>query len=271
MSTRVTTILIAVALVGTVLAGVFLWPRLPDPMASHWNISDEVDGFTSRFWGVFMIPILSLGMVLLFMLLPEIDPLKANIAKFRPTFNVFILLVLIFLAYIWKLSILWNLGFTTFKMSTAMLPAVGLLFIFVAYLLSKARRNWFIGIRTPWTLSSDHVWDATHRLGSILYFVSGVLALVGSVFGRYAYWFVLLPILVSSVALVAYSYFVFRAEKGRQAGTINSWPPNGPGHLGPPPSGRNSQGTQVGVEIKAPLSTQDASTASVRPRSRSPR
>jgi len=212
MSTRLTTIVIGVILLAAVLAGIVLWPALPDPMASHWNLNDQVDGTMPKFWGVFIMPIISLGMYALFMLVPLIDPLKANIARFRPTFNLFILMLFIFLAYIWKLTILWNLGFTTFKMSIAMLPAMGLLYIFVAYLLSKAKRNWFIGIRTPWTLSSDSVWDATHRLGSILYLLSGVLALLGLFAGAYAYWFVLGPILISSLVLVVYSYVVYRNE-----------------------------------------------------------
>ena len=79
--------------------------------------------------------------------------------------------------YIYALTLLWNLGYTDFGMSRAMLPAMGLLFIFIGYMLRKAKRNFFIGIRTPWTLSSDKVWDETHRLGAILFMISGVLAL----------------------------------------------------------------------------------------------
>jgi uncharacterized membrane protein len=213
MSTRITNILIIIILVGSVVAGAFLWNRLPDPMASHWGINDQVNGTMPKFWGIFLMPIISLGMFLLFMLVPNIDPLKANIAQFRETFNVFILLIFLFLAYVWKLSIAWNLGFTNFKMSTSMLPAMGLLFIFVGYLLRKAKRNFFIGIRTPWTLSSDSVWDKTHQLGSILFFACGVLALMGSLFGgQAAFLLMFIPVMGSALFLVVYSYVLYRQE-----------------------------------------------------------
>jgi uncharacterized membrane protein len=192
--------------------GFALWDILPDRMASHWNIDDQVDGYITKFWGVFLLPLMSIGMLALFLILPQIDPLKANIAQFREAFNLFILLTILFFGYIWALTIAWNLGFTNFRMSSAMLPAMGLLFLFVGWMLRKAKRNFFIGIRTPWTLSSDRVWEKTHQLGSILFYVSGALALLGSIFGRYAFWFVMVPVLGSTLFLVVYSYVLYRQE-----------------------------------------------------------
>jgi len=214
MSTRNTIIFAIVLITGSLLAGVLLWDRFPNQMASHWNINDQVDGTMSRFWGVFILPVITTGMLLLFMIFPMIDPLKANIAKFRPIFNLFIVLIILFMTYIWTLTIFWNLGSTNFKMSSAMLPAIGLLFLFLGYLLRKAKRNWFIGIRTPWTLSSDRVWDETHRLGSVLFYVCAILALAGSLFGSYSFWFVIIPTLSVSLFLIVYSYFAYRREQG---------------------------------------------------------
>jgi uncharacterized membrane protein len=98
-------------------------------------------------------------------------------------------------------------------MSGAMLPAIGLLFIFIGYMLKQARRNFFIGIRTPWTLSSDRVWDETHRIGSVLFMISGVLALIGSLFGGMAaFWFVFVPIIGSTVFVLIYSYVIYQRE-----------------------------------------------------------
>ena len=91
--------------------------------------------------------------------------MKANIAKFRGAFNLFIVFMTLFLMYVQGLTLAWNLGFTHFKMSKSLLPAVGLLFIMIGFMIRKAKRNFFIGIRTPWTLSSDKVWDETHRVG----------------------------------------------------------------------------------------------------------
>src|SRR5262245_38411345 len=183
MSVRTTTIIVLTMILAAVLAGLMLWSRLPDPMASHWNANDQVNGYISKFWGVFLMPLVSLGMFLLFLLIPNIDPLKANIAQFRGVFNVFIAYIVAFMLYIHALTLLWSLGYTSFGMSKALLPALGLLLILIGNLMRQARRNWFIGIRTPWTLSSDTVWDKTHQLGAILFMLSGALAFIGSFFG----------------------------------------------------------------------------------------
>jgi uncharacterized membrane protein len=90
MTTKTTTIITLVLIGLAVLAGVMLWNQLPDQMASYWNVNDEVDGTMSKFWGVFMMPFITLGMLILFLVLPNIDPLKANIAQFRESFNLFI-------------------------------------------------------------------------------------------------------------------------------------------------------------------------------------
>jgi uncharacterized membrane protein len=195
------------------LAGLLFWNRLPDQMASHWNVNDQVDGYMSKFWGVFMVPLMMLGMSVLFLVIPNIDPLKANIAQFREAFNLFIVLITGFMVYIHILTLRWSLGYTNFGMSKAMLPAMGLLFIFVGYMLRKAKRNFFIGIRTPWTLSSDRVWDETHRLGSILFVVSGVFAFIGSLFGgMVAFWLLFIPIIGSTIFLLVYSYVLYQRE-----------------------------------------------------------
>jgi len=213
MSTRTTTIIVLILIIAAILAGLLLWNRLPDQMASHWNVNDQVDGYMSRVWGVFMVPLVTLGMFLLFLVIPSIDPLKANIAQFREAFNLFIVLMVAFMLYIHALTLAWSLGYTGFKMSTSMLPAMGLLFIFIGFMLRKAKRNFFIGIRTPWTLSNDRVWDETHRLGSILFMASGVLALIGGIFGGMtAFWFLFVPIMGSTIFLLAYSYVLYQRE-----------------------------------------------------------
>ena len=210
MSTRTTLVFVVVLLLASAFAGLLLWNRLPDPMASHWDVNDQVNGTLSRFWGVFLMPLISLGLCALFLLIPAIDPLKANIAKFRGGFNLFIVFMMLFMTYIYGLTLVWNLGFTRFKMSASLLPAMGLLFILIGLVIRKARRNYFIGIRTPWTLSSDKVWDATHRLGGWLFVGSGVLAFLGSFFGGLtAFWFLFAPLLGSAVFLVIYSYLLY--------------------------------------------------------------
>jgi uncharacterized membrane protein len=213
MSTRTTTVIVLLMILGATVAGLLLWNQLPDPMVSHWNVNDQVDGYMSKFWGVFMIPLMTLGMFLLFLVIPSIDPLKANIAQFRGAFNLFIVLIIAFMVYLYGLTLAWNLGYTNFRISSAMLPAIGLLFIFIGFMMRQAKRNFFIGIRTPWTLSSDKVWDETHRLGAVLFMISGALAFVGGFFGGMtAFWMMFAPLMGSTLFLLIYSYVLYQRE-----------------------------------------------------------
>lgn len=212
MSNRNTLIVVAAMIIISSLAGLLLWSQLPATMASHWNASDQVDGTMPKIWGILMMPLVSLGMLALFLVIPVIDPLKANIQLFRETFNAFIALLTAFMLYVHGLSLAWNLGYNNFKMSSAMLPGVGLLFIFVGVMIGKARRNYFIGIRTPWTLSSDTVWNETHRIGGKLFSASGALALLGVFFPTYAMWFLVVPLIGATTFSVVYSYILYQRE-----------------------------------------------------------
>ena len=191
--------------------GVYFYPQFPDKMASHWNIQGEVDGYISKFWGAFLMPIACLGLFLLFLLIPRIDPLKRNIEKFRKYFDTFIVLIILFLFYVYLLTVFWNIGIS-FNMSRVILPAIGILFYYIGVLLKHAKRNWFIGIRTPWTLSSDNVWEKTHKLGSKLFKTAGVIALLGIFFQSLAIWLILVPVILVSVYTIFYSYFEYKKE-----------------------------------------------------------
>lgn len=208
-----TAFLISLALTAAaLLAGLLLWERLPDAMASHWNVRDEADGFMPKFWGVVLLPLVSAALLALLFLLPQTDPLKANLAQFRGTYHLFVVCVAVFMSGIHGLTLAWNLGFR-FAMSSAVMPMLGLLFFVVGYLLRETKRNFFVGIRTPWTLSSDAVWEKTHRLGAVLFMASGALALLGGFFGgTTALALLLLPSLGSALFLTVYSYVLYRRE-----------------------------------------------------------
>ncbi len=213
MSTRLTIILsLAVILIAVVFSAA-VYNRLPDQMASHWGFNNEVNGTISRFWGAFLMPLISLALLALFLLIPNIDPLKANIATFRPVFNAFILAIVIFMLYVHVLTVAWNLGYQSFQMSTVLMPGLGLIFIFAGLLMRQAKRNFFIGIRTPWTLSSDRVWAQTHRVGAVLFIACGLIALLGIFMpGPMAFALVLAPILAVTLFLVVYSWWLYREE-----------------------------------------------------------
>ncbi len=116
-------LILTVIILFSFLAGAIFYPKMPDEMASHWNSQGEVDGYISRFWGVFLMPIISFGVLILFQLIPRIDPLKENIERFRKYFDGFILILVVFLLYIYLLSILWNLGWR-FNMTRAVVPSI---------------------------------------------------------------------------------------------------------------------------------------------------
>jgi uncharacterized membrane protein len=190
---------------------VYLYPMMPDRVASHWNAQGQVDGYTDKFWGLFIMPLVSIALLLLFVAIPRIDPLKENIQKFRKTFDIFVILVLLFLLYLFSLTIIWNFG-TKFNMIWALVPAFVGLFYYVGILVENAKRNWFIGIRTPWTIMNENVWNRTHKLGGKLFKISALIAVLGMLFEDYALWFVLVPIIAVSAYLFVYSYFEFQKE-----------------------------------------------------------
>ncbi len=207
--------MINIILLGIILlsfaVGLYVYPQMPDQVASHWNVQGEADGYMSKFWGVFIMPIISIGLFLLFFFIPKIDPLKANIAKFRKYFNAFIVLIFLFLFYVFLLTVFWNMGMR-FDMTLLMIPALAALFYFIGGFMEKMKRNWFIGIRTPWTLSSDTVWEKTHQVGGKLFRVIGVLTLLGLFFSDYIVYFIVIPAVLVVVFVFIYSYFLYQKE-----------------------------------------------------------
>jgi len=191
--------------------GIYFYSQMPDRVASHWNAQGEVDGYMPKSWGLFFMPLLLTGLFLLFLLIPKIDPLKENIKKFRKYFDAFIVLLTLFLFYVYLLTIFWNIGFR-FNMGQLMIPALGILFYYCGILVENAKRNWFIGIRTPWTLSSETVWDKTHKIGGRLFKVTGVIAFLGIFFPKESILFVMIPVLLVAAYTLIYSYFAYQKE-----------------------------------------------------------
>ncbi|MFC1648701.1 SdpI family protein [Nanoarchaeota archaeon] len=202
-------LLIIILFVAAIGSAMYYYPQMPDQMASHWNTKGEVDGYMSKFWGLFLLPIVMAAILVLFTVIPLIDPLKKNIEQFRGHFDWFIVMITAYMAYIYLLCLIWNMG-VTYDMNKFIVPAMGVLFIYIAVLLKHAKRNWFIGIRTPWTLSSDEVWKKTHDLGAKLFFATGIIALFGFVFPDYTIWLILVPILVTVLVTVVYSYLEYQ-------------------------------------------------------------
>ncbi|MFC1742012.1 SdpI family protein [Nanoarchaeota archaeon] len=211
-----TNITTSIIIIITLAITIFYYPQLPDPMATHWNSAGQPDGSMSRFWGASLMPIVLLGMLLLFMIIPKIDPLKNNIAKFRKHFDRFIILMFLFMMAMQILVIAWNTGHKV-NFNRIMPVMMAILLFYIGVMVSHAKRNWFIGIRTPWTLSSDTVWDKTHKLGAKLFYATAVLALIGAFTPPpYPMYFILIPVLTTTAIVLVYSYTEFQKEQKKE-------------------------------------------------------
>ena len=200
-----------IATVFVVISGavsVLTAPELPTRMATHWNAAGQPDGTMPKAAALAFLPAMTAVLLVVFALVPRIDPLRENIAAFRPVYDWFVVVFTAFMAVIHGGVIAFNLGYE-FDFTLLILTTVAGLFYYVGVLLEHAERNWFVGIRTPWTLSSADVWDRTHRLGSRLFKLTALVALIGLLFGEYAIYFLVVPALLTAGITVVYSYYLY--------------------------------------------------------------
>lgn len=191
---------------------IYFSPQMPELMASHWNAAGEVDGYMPKNWGLFFMPILSLILLALLLIVPRLDPLKKNIETFNKYFYGFLIAIFIFLFYLHVLTLIWNLGYR-FELIRYLAPAFAMLFYYCGILIEHAKKNWSIGIRNPWTLSSELVWEKTHKLGGRLFKICGLLSLLGIILPQLAIWFILIPILSVTIYTTFYSYIEYRRSR----------------------------------------------------------
>jgi uncharacterized membrane protein len=215
MDKKIYLILSLLVILASFLIGYLLYPQMPARMASHWNGLGQVDGYMSKAWALFLMPVLGLVMFLMMVLFPKLDPLKKNVKTFQNYYYGFILGMILFLFYIYLLTIFWNLGIA-FNMIRTLVPAFAILFFYCGILIDKAKQNWFIGIKTVWTLSNEKVWDRTHKLGGKLFKISSVISLFGLLSDKIAIWLVVSPIFLSSIIVFVYSYIIFKKEVQHQ-------------------------------------------------------
>ena len=202
---------IAGVIVGTLLLTLAAYPLLPQSLATHWDASGAVNGWMDKTTGLAVVPLILIVCAGLFLLLPRIDPLKDNYERFRRWYDGFVLAFSLFLLAVQALIILWNMGYPV-RMDVFLPILLGLLFIYSGFLVRHAKPNWFVGIRTPWTLSSPTVWAKTHERGGWLFVIAGIISCMGALAGPYAVAFILVPLLAVSAYLVAYSYMLYRRE-----------------------------------------------------------
>jgi len=192
-----------------------LWayPHLPARVATHWGVGGAPDGWSSREFLVFVVPGIGVLLGLLLAFLPLIDPRRKEATRNAPTYGTLVSAALLLLAAIQGIMVAYNLGWPI-RIPTLVPVGVGILFAVIGNLMPRMQPNWFMGIRTPWTLSSDRVWRQTHRLGGYCFMILGAVLVVVGVFAPPAstLW-VVGGIVAAALIPVVYSYFAWRRER----------------------------------------------------------
>ncbi|HVA49752.1 MAG TPA: DUF1648 domain-containing protein [Pirellulales bacterium] len=158
-------------------AALIAYPSLPQQVPTHWNIRGQVDGYGDKSWATFLTPAVMLGLLVLFRLLPWLSPRPFTLDTFRGTYEFVVVLVMALMAYIQALM-LWAAYAGPIDVGRALVGGLCLFFALIGNVLGKVRRNFFVGVRTPWTLASERVWIDTHRLAARLFVVAGLAGFV---------------------------------------------------------------------------------------------
>lgn len=188
------------------------WPQVPDRIPVHWNMAGEVNGWGNKFTGLFVLPLTMLGIYVLTLAVPYLDPGRRNYQNFARAYTAIRIAIVLFMALIYVLSVRAAFGHQ-FNISTVIWPATGLLFIILGNFMSKIRPNWFCGVRTPWTLSSKLSWDKTHRLAGWLFILMGLLFFMPLAVPTPAVLIAILSIDgLCVVWMIVYSYLVYRND-----------------------------------------------------------
>jgi uncharacterized membrane protein len=197
-------------------ASIILYPQLPDTITTHWDLEGNPNGYSSRMFGAFGLPLMMAVIYGAMRFLPLVDPRRENYDKFRGTYEGLILTVLVFMLGIHVLVLRAALGHTV-PMQKVLPISMGLLFIVIGNLLPRARSNFFVGIRTPWTLSSEKSWERTHRIGGYVFVLVGIM-IAASIFVPITVgWPIVAALTAIAVGgLVVYSYFVWRDDPDKR-------------------------------------------------------
>lgn len=189
------------------------WPTAPDKVPVHWNLAGEVDRYGGKAEGLLILPGMALLIYVLLRALPRLDPRRENYARFAGSYTAMRLGILGLLFAIDGVMLLTLRGVAV-DVGLVVGGLVGLLLVGLGMLLPRFQPNWFAGIRTPWTLSSDRVWQQTHALGGKLFVVMGLLViLAGLSKAPWVFGLAMGSVVLGSLGLVVYSYLLWRREQ----------------------------------------------------------
>jgi uncharacterized membrane protein len=182
MTTRTAIITCLVIVIGITIYTLALYPSLPDKIPTHWDINGEVDGWSDRSTGAW----LGVGFVMfvfgLLLILPSWSPKAFSVDNFREPFNFLMTVITGWMALLQTIT-LYAAQHPQTDVGRLIIATICLLLAIIGNMLGKVRRNFWIGIRTPWTLASDDVWYATHRFGGRLMVLTSLISMVLIILG----------------------------------------------------------------------------------------
>jgi uncharacterized membrane protein len=194
-------------------AGWWLAPQLPAMVPMHWNIQGQVDNYWPKEKAVWFLPILTLVMWGLFAVLPHLDPKKENYLKFAKEWKIMQAVIIGFMAYMYLVTM-----YITLNPGVEIMPFVftglGLLFIVIGKCLPGVKHNYFVGIKTPWTLADEKNWDKTHQFAGWCFMGAGAVTLAEAVLDWWAPVVVFGSLILAAILPVGYSLWIFK--KGRK-------------------------------------------------------
>lgn len=194
----------------SVLLWVVLWDKLPSSLPTHWGLNGEIDKWSSKSATFLLTNGLLIGVFLLFQILPKIDPRKRNYKKFSKPY-LRILYSIMFLMFGISMGTLFMGMGHDFEMTKVITFILGIMFILIGKSMPHCEPNFFVGIRTPWTLSNDEVWEKTHRMGGNVYMLAGLLTLLSTYLPtNYTVLIIITIILIASLIPVVYSYVIYK-------------------------------------------------------------
>lgn len=196
-------------------ASMAVYNRLPESMTIHWDLEGNPNGWASRLTGAFALPGIMVGIYAVMRFLPLVDPRRENYEKFQGTYEGLILTVLLFLLVIHVIVLRAALGHEV-SMQKVIPLMMGMLFVVIGNLLPRARSNFFVGIRTPWTLSSEKSWERTHRIGGYVFVLIGIM-MAASIFIPVNVGWPIVGVLTGAavLGLIVYSYLVWKDDPNR--------------------------------------------------------
>jgi len=193
--------------------GWYFFQHFPAQVVTHWNFYGEADNFGKGTTNALAIPSLITGMYLLFLVLPMLDPKKERYEEFKKVYAIFKTILMFVMFLVFLASGLYNLGYNV-KIQYVVPSIIGLLMIVLGNYMGKIKPNWFVGIKTPWTMSSEVVWQKTHRMGGYAFIIFGFLIFITPflprIFGLIAF---VSGILIVTVGIFGYSYWLYKQEQ----------------------------------------------------------